>query len=61
MFGWVGAIWSISDELIIEKGGYDVLFLIRFYRLGFKVLMWSSIYCWLVLVPVNGYSIFLFT
>lgn len=54
LFGWVGGIWRLDDELIIEKGGYDILFLLRFYRLALKILLWSAIYCWAVLVPING-------
>jgi hypothetical protein len=54
LFGWAYDIFVIDDQLIIDKGGYDILFLIRFYRLGFKILMWTSVYCLFVLVPING-------
>eukprot|EP01036_Dinobryon_divergens_P025868 gene25868-34457_t len=30
LFGWVYDIYSIDDEVIIEKGGYDVMSIIRF-------------------------------
>ena len=56
LFGWVGELWSIDDKTIVESGGTDVLFNIRFYRLGFIILAFSSIYCWLVILPVNGFG-----
>lgn len=53
-FGWVEGIINIDDKTIIDKGGYDILFLIRFYRLGFKIMAWSSLYCIAILIPING-------
>jgi Late exocytosis, associated with Golgi transport len=54
MFGWIGDLYAISDDVLIDKGGYDILFLIRFYRLSFKVFLGFSIYAWGVLLPING-------
>ena len=48
-------VTSIDDEVIIEKGGYDVMSFIRFYRLCFKILLCTSAYCWVVLLPINGF------
>ena len=53
-FGWVVDIWKIDDELIISKAGYDALFLIRFYRLCLNILVYSSIFCFIVLIPLDG-------
>lgn len=52
-FGWIKELYDIDDEAIIEKGGYDILFFIRFYRLAFKIFAWFGIYAWGVLLPVN--------
>eukprot|EP01038_Epipyxis_sp_PR26KG_P009590 gene9590-12916_t len=52
--GWINELAHINDQIIIDKGGYDVLFLIRFYRLSFRILLYSSIYAWVVLLPLNG-------
>lgn len=54
MFGWVRHLWSIDDDTIIETSGYDVLFFLRFYRLCFKIIAYAAIYCWFVLLPVDG-------
>jgi hypothetical protein len=53
-FGWVSELYNITDEVVIEKAGYDVLFLIRFYRLAFKIFAWFSIYGLLVILPINA-------
>ena len=53
-FSWVSELYNISDEFVIEKAGYDVLFLIRFYRLAFKIFAWFSIYGLLVILPINA-------
>ena len=53
-------VLSIDDEVIIEKGGYDVMSIIRFYRLCFKILLCTSAYCWVVLLPINGFVLLLF-
>lgn len=53
-FGWVCDLYNINDEVIIENSGYDVLFLIRLYRLGFKIMAWSSLFCCFVLMPINA-------
>ena len=52
-FGWIKELYDIDDDAIIEKGGYDILFFIRFYRLAFKIFAWFGIYAWGVLLPVN--------
>lgn len=54
LFGWMKELYNISDEVIIEKGGYDILFFIRFYRLAFKVFFWFGIYAWGILLPINA-------
>lgn len=61
-FGWLIDLYYLSDELLIDKGGYDAYILIRFYKLCFKILFISSFYCLLILLPLDGYvkHIFLF-
>lgn len=54
MFGWVWDIFNIDDDTVIAKGGYDVLFLIRFYRLSFKIFFFFAFYALGVLLPING-------
>lgn len=53
-FGWIYHLWSIDDNILIDKGGYDVLFFIRFYRLSFKIFVSFTVYAWAVLLPING-------
>ena len=55
LFGWISELYNISDQVIIDKGGYDVLFFIRFYRLSLKILVCFSVYALGVLLPINGY------
>jgi hypothetical protein len=52
-FGWVRQLYYIDDEVIIDKGGFDALFLLRFYRLAFKIFFFFAFYGWFILVPVN--------
>ena len=53
-FGWIYDVYSIDDNVLIDKGGYDVLFFIRFYRISFKIFLCFAIYAWGVLLPING-------
>lgn len=53
-FGWIYDIYMLDDDLLLKKGGYDQLFFIRFYRLGFKIMLTSCVYCIGVLIPING-------
>ena len=55
LFGWMRDLYNIDDDLVIDKAGYDVLFLIRFYRLSFKIFFFFAFYAWGVLLPINGY------
>jgi len=54
LFGWITELFNIDDKVVIDKGGYDVLFFIRFYRLSFKILLCFSIYALGILLPING-------
>ena len=54
MFGWVWDLYAIDDDILIEKGGYDILFFIRFYRLSFKIFLCFAVYAWGILLPING-------
>ncbi len=54
LFGWLVDIYQLTDEILIEKGGYDAYILIRFYKLCFKILFLSSFYCLLILLPLDG-------
>lgn len=54
LFGWMRDFYNLDDELLLTKGGYDQLFLIRFYRLCFRIIAFSCIYCITVLIPLNG-------
>jgi len=56
-FGWIHELLLIPDEVIIDKAGYDVMFLIRFYRLAFKIFFCFSSYAWIVLLPINWYTL----
>ena len=58
-FGWLQELYSYDDMFLVEKGSFDILFFVRFYRLCFKILICSSIYCWAVLIPINGLVAFL--
>lgn len=57
-FGWIQDVYFLSDELLVTKAGYESLFFIRFYRLCLKIVLYSSIYCIFILVPINGYFAF---
>jgi hypothetical protein len=52
-FGWIRDLYNITEEQIIEKAGYDQLFLIRFYKLSFKIFLTFAIYAWGIILPVN--------
>lgn len=54
MFSWIAELASIDDATIIEKGGYDVMAFIRFYRFNFRLFLAFAIYAWAVLLPVNA-------
>ena len=54
LFGWISELYNIDDNIIIDKGGYDILFLVRFYRLSVKIFLSFAIYAWGVLLPING-------
>jgi hypothetical protein len=54
LFGWIAELYFIDDNTIIDTGGYDVLFLVRFYRLSVKIFLSFAIYAWGVLLPING-------
>ena len=54
MFGWMFDLYAIDDNVLIDKGGYDALFFIRFYRLSFKIFFCFAFYAWIVLLPING-------
>lgn len=54
LFGWIKELWDIDDDAIIKKAGYDILFFIRFYRLGFKIFFWFGIYALGVILPINA-------
>jgi hypothetical protein len=53
-FGWMKQLYAIDDDVLRTKGGYDILFFIRFYRLAFKIFAFFAIYAWGVLLPING-------
>ena len=54
MFSWMYELWSISDETILQKGGFDTLSFIRFYRVCVRIFVTYSVYAFVVLLPVNG-------
>jgi hypothetical protein len=54
-FGWCTQLYAIDDEVVIDKGGFDAMFLLRFYRLAFKIFFCFAFYGWGILVPVNVY------
>ena len=47
MFEWMIRLWNIDEDVIIEKGGYDVLYFIRFYKLSFKIFGTFGFYAFL--------------
>jgi hypothetical protein len=53
LWDWIVPLIRISDEVVIEKGGYDIYFFIRFYKLSFKICAIFSIYGFFVLIPIN--------
>jgi hypothetical protein len=53
-FGWIFELMEMDDQVLIDKGSFDILFFVRFYRLCFKILAFTALYCWAVLIPVNG-------
>lgn len=52
-FSWITELISIDDATILEKGGYDILAFIRFYRFNFRLFLSFAVYAWAVLLPVN--------
>lgn len=53
-FGWIIELGKVDEDVIIDKGGYDILFFIRFYKLSFKIFAFFSIYSFGVLLPLNA-------
>ena len=53
VYSWVYELVTIDDDTILEKGGYDVLCFIRFYRFNFRLFLAFAVYAWCVLLPVN--------
>lgn len=48
-FSWFIPLLYISDDEVIAKGGYDVFFFIRFYKVSFKIFAYFCPYgCFLV-------------
>ena len=54
LFGWIMELYCIDDETIISYAGFDNYFLIRFYRMSFKIVLCIAVYAWGVLIPING-------
>ena len=54
LFGWVSELFYTDDDTVIAKGGYDILFFLRFYRLAYKIFSVFAIYAWGILLPVNA-------
>ena len=57
LFGWILPLLMYTEDDIIKIGGYDCLFLIRFYQLAFKIIAVFCLYGWGVLLPINRYCI----
>ena len=53
LFGWIIALVVIDDDNIIEFGGYDVLFFLRFYKLSAKIFLYFALYAFGIIMPVN--------
>ena len=53
-YSWVMGLAAIDDATILEKGGYDILAFIRFYRFNFRLFAVFAAYAWIVLLPVNA-------
>lgn len=53
LFGWMKELWNVTDATILEKGGFDILTFIRFYRLNCKIFLIFSVYAFSVLLPIN--------
>lgn len=53
LYSWVYELVYINDDTILEKGGYDTLCFVRFYRFNFKLFLAFALYAWCVLLPVN--------
>jgi hypothetical protein len=56
MFSWMSELWNITDDKILEKGGFDTLSFIRFYRLNTRIFATFAIFAFLVLLPVNAFG-----
>ena len=53
IFLWMLELWKIEEDTIIEKGGYDILYFIRFYKLSMKIFGSFAFYAFVVILPVN--------
>lgn len=53
IFIWMVELWKIEEDMIIEKGGYDILYFIRFYKLSMKIFGSFTLYAFVVILPVN--------
>lgn len=53
LYSWIYELVTIDDDTILQKGGYDTLSFIRFYRFNFRLFLAFAVYAWCVLLPVN--------
>ena len=53
IFFWMIELWKIEEDMIIDKGGYDILYFIRFYKLSMKIFGSFALYAFAVILPIN--------
>lgn len=53
---WIKVCFYVSDEVIIQRVGYDALMFLRFHRLSLRLLLKMSIFSFTVLLPINYFG-----
>ena len=54
ILGWMWSLFFLEEAEIVDKAGYDVLILTRFYKLCLKIFTSFSIFAFGLILPLNG-------
>ena len=52
-FDWIRGLWMLSEEEILQYGGYDVVMFLRTVQMFFWVFAYFSPYAFFVILPLN--------
>ncbi|KAA8895902.1 hypothetical protein FN846DRAFT_967428 [Sphaerosporella brunnea] len=55
MFGWIPALWGITDADILATAGLDAYVFLAFFKMAIRFLCVASVLAAVVLVPIHRY------